>query len=128
MGTILHITTRRDWEEAQTTGRYAPSSLETEGFIHCSTAPQTVATANSYYRGTSGLVLLCIDEDKTTATVKYEGPAAAQDERASELFPHLYGPLNLNAVTQVIDFPAKPDGSIDAPQALMDLLGRGEGS
>ena len=119
MAKIFHITTRQDWDAARAQGRYAPPSLQAEGFVHCSSAAQTVPTANSYYTGTQGLVLLCIDEDKTTAAVKYEGPDASQDERTDELFPHLYGPLNLDAVTQVVDFPANPDGSFDPPEALL---------
>ena len=118
MGTIFHITTRQDWDAGQAAGRYSPPSLETEGFIHCSTGTQTIPTANSYYKSTHGLVLLCIDENKTQATVKYEGPAEAQDERTDELFPHLYGSLNLDAVTQVVDFPTNPDGTFDAPEVL----------
>ena len=124
MGTIFHITARRDWSSANATGRYEPPSLETEGFIHCSTAAQTLATANRYYAGTSGLVLLCVDEEKTTAPVKYESPSDPGHDRADERFPHVHGPLNPDAVTRVVDFPANADGSFDAPQVLADVLGK----
>jgi len=46
---ILHITTRKEWEKAMQEGKYTAPSLDTDGFIHCSTARQTVDTANSMY-------------------------------------------------------------------------------
>ncbi len=48
MTLILHITPRQDWEKAQVTGIYSTDSLETEGFIHCSTPAQLVKVANSF--------------------------------------------------------------------------------
>ena len=59
---IVHIVKRDDWEDAIRKGEYAPASLETEGFIHCSTAAQVVETANLFYRGQSDLVIVCLEE------------------------------------------------------------------
>ncbi len=71
---ILHITTHREWENAKIEGEYLTPSLESEGFIHCSTFKQTVDTANIFFKGQTGLVLLCIDEDKLKSKIKYESP------------------------------------------------------
>ncbi|MCA9886638.1 MAG: DUF952 domain-containing protein, partial [Anaerolineae bacterium] len=58
---ILHIAAVSDWEEAQVVGEYRLDTLETEGFIHCSTPQQVLGPANEFYRGRSDLVLLVID-------------------------------------------------------------------
>lgn len=93
---IYHITTRQSWEAAQHCGAYRAASLETEGFIHCSFGRQVAHTARRYFAGQVGLVLLHIDETCLEAELRVEAGAGTQD-----LFPHLYGPLNLDAVVKV---------------------------
>lgn len=61
---ILHIATNTEWEKAQQDGAYTAPSLQSEGSIHCSTLTQTVDTANIFFKGQEGLILLCIDENK----------------------------------------------------------------
>jgi uncharacterized protein (DUF952 family) len=111
MRTILHITTRADWETAKRNGVYEAPSLASEGFIHCSTLDQVIATANAFYRGAHDLVLLVIDESATTAQVKYEPAADPGRTGPNARFPHLYGPLNLDAVVRIDNFPPNPDGT-----------------
>ena len=94
MANILHITTRPDWQAALEAGEYRAASLDSEGFIHCSTAEQIAATANRFYAGQSGLLLLHIDPQLLAAEVRWE-PADGQE------FPHIYGPLNPDAVVDV---------------------------
>lgn len=108
---ILHITSKQDWSSAQAKGEYAAPSLATEGFIHFSTDRQAVNVANAFYKGRADLVLLAVDESKLTAELKWEAPAGppAGNISQSDLFPHLYGPLNLSAVVSVLDFPPDPD-------------------
>jgi uncharacterized protein (DUF952 family) len=115
---ILHITPRQAWETSVPNGYYKPSSLDSEGFIHCSTIEQTVDTANQYYPNQQGLVLLCIDENKSESKVKYEGPACANDQRTSLLFPHIYGPLNVSAVVRVVEFTPNADGKFVLPAQI----------
>jgi uncharacterized protein (DUF952 family) len=115
---ILHIVARADWESALARGIYAPPSLVVEGFIHCSTNAQILRTASRFYRGQTGLVILCIDESRLEDAPKYEPPASALDETPTDLFPHLYRPLNLDAVVRVIDFPCSADGTFEMPAAL----------
>lgn len=111
MALILHITPRSDWQKAQQEGIYHAASLETEGFIHCSTPAQVVGTANAFFREQTGLVLLCIERDRVQSEIRYE----AADGR---LFPHIYGSLNLDAVTQAIDFQPNADGNFTLPPVL----------
>jgi uncharacterized protein (DUF952 family) len=121
MAIILHITTRADWDAARAAGSYRPASLAAEGFIHCSTPAQAVATADRYFRGCTDLILLCIDEARVAAGVRYEPPSPpsmtgrAPDPRAGERFPHIHGPLEPGAVIRVVPFPCRSDGSFELP-------------
>jgi len=115
--TVLHITTRSDWLAAQMRGAYEAPSLAAEGFIHCSTPSQAAAVADAFYRGQTGLVLLVLDESRLASELRWEPPAGppAPGIPASDLFPHIYGPLNLEAVTAALDFPPGPDGTFALP-------------
>lgn len=103
MEVILHITSKASWNAAQQDGFYSAPSLETEGFIHCSMSDQVVAVAERFYAGQRGLVLLVIDSKRIQAEVRYE----AGTDKPDELFPHVYGTINLDAVTRIVDF--EPD-------------------
>ncbi len=115
---IFHITTQEQWEESEVSGSYKAESLDTEGFIHCSTLEQVVPVANDYYRGQAGLVLLCIDPDRLGSPLRYESPTGSHVDIDSALFPHVYGPINGEAVTAVLDFPPRPDGTFRLPPEL----------
>jgi uncharacterized protein (DUF952 family) len=121
MTIILHITPRNAWEASCTSGYYKPSSLNLEGFIHCSTVEQTVETANQYFANQQDLVLLCIDVNKIEAELKYEAPAGVHDQRTRSLFPHLYGPLNVSAVVRVVKFVPRMDGKFVLPERIVKL-------
>jgi glutathione S-transferase len=112
---IFHVTAAADWHDAEATGAYRLSTrgrtLEDEGFIHCSYANQVTPVANAYYHAVRGLVLLVIERDRVTAPLRDESPAGG-DER----FPHIYGPLNLDAVTQVLPFESSSDGLFSLPE------------
>jgi uncharacterized protein (DUF952 family) len=114
---ILHITSRAEWNEAQKLGAYRAPSLETEGFIHCSTEKQVLHVANAFYRGRTDLVLLVIDEASLTPELKWEPPAGSPAPGISEsdLFPHIFGSINLKAVVSVLDFVADSAGTFILP-------------
>lgn len=121
MAIILHLTTRRAWEQAQTAGAYRGDTLDSRGFIHCSTASQLTGVANRFFRGQTGLVLLGIETDKVLPDVIFEhpiNPDSGEVEPGSEPFPHIYGPLNLDAVIQVLNFPPNADGTFTLPAEL----------
>lgn len=108
---IYHITSRADWQSAQKNGSYTADSLAAEGFIHCSKAEQVAGVAARFYAGQRGLVLLAIDPKKLTSDLRYE-PGS---DKPDELFPHIYGPLNLEAVASVLDFEADSAGKWTPP-------------
>ena len=109
---IVHIAPRAEWEHARTVGAYRGDTLASEGFVHCSEPHQVVRTADRFFRGRAGLVLLLIDEAKVGPEVKREASPEG------ELFPHVYGPLNLDAVVGVLDFPPRADGTFALPPEL----------
>jgi uncharacterized protein (DUF952 family) len=119
---ILHITTQIDWEKALKDGEYTAPSLQLEGFIHCSTLKQTTDTANIFFKGQNGLILICIDENKLTSECKYEDPSGGghHDPNVGSLFPHVYGPINISAVIKVLDFPPDENGSFALPDGIRD--------
>ena len=107
---LLHIAHRLDWEAAQAAGDYRADSLTAEGFIHCSTTEQVLGPANEFYRGRGDLVLLVIDPARLAAELVYE-----DSYDSGTAFPHIYGPLNLDAVTSVVPFPPRSDGLFELP-------------
>jgi len=118
---ILHITSKNEWLEAQQRGEYTAPSLETEGFIHCSTEKQVLHVANAFYRGKNDIVLLVLDESKLEPELKWEAPAGtpAAGISESDLFPHIFGPINLTAVASVLDFePDSAQGTFSLPSTL----------
>ncbi|MCB1006596.1 MAG: DUF952 domain-containing protein [Acidimicrobiales bacterium] len=102
---VFHLTRAADWEAALAAGEYRRSTLdrtlEEEGFIHCSTAAQLAGTFARFYRGVPEVVRLEIDPDRLGGVeVRWEGDP--------EAFPHVYGPLPVDAVVGVT--PVGPDG------------------
>lgn len=112
MNVILHITQQKQWEQARQQGIYRADSLDTEGFIHCSTSKQVLKVANNFFSNQKGLVLLYIDSDKVNREIRYE------TVEANEQFPHIYGELNLDAVFEVIGFEPGEDGIFKLPANL----------
>lgn len=101
---LLHITDIETWEEAHRQGSYRPPSLDREGFIHCFYPDQLLSVANSRFQGYERLVVLAIDPKKVMAEIR--------NDLVPEIgyFPHLYGPLNVDAVVRVIPFEADASG------------------
>jgi glutathione S-transferase len=107
--TIYHIAFRADWSDALATGEYRVSTrgrtVDEEGFIHASTAGQVNGVANAFYADAEDLVVLLIDPERLTAPLKYDPvPGAA------EPFPHIYGPLNVDAVTGFAELRRDAEG------------------
>ncbi len=93
---IYHIVNEENWQKALQQDFYEAASLSTEGFIHTSKAGQVKGVLERYYQGQENLLLLHIDESKLTSPLKYELAPSVNEE-----FPHIYGRLNLDAVTKV---------------------------
>jgi uncharacterized protein (DUF952 family) len=109
MSVVFHIAARAEWELALAAGAYRTGSLDTEGFIHCSTAEQVAGTANRLFVGRTDLVLLFIDGERLEAALRYE-PVA---DPPGAVFPHVFGPIDLAAVFEVNALEPGTDGRFD---------------
>ncbi len=96
---VFHIAENEAW--ASRTDTYAPAPFVEEGFIHCSTAAQLDRVANDFYAGGDDLTLLTIAAERVGSMLVYEDLY-----EANELFPHIYGPLPLDAVVQAVGYSA----------------------
>jgi uncharacterized protein (DUF952 family) len=107
MTLIYHIATASDWVQAQGSGEYTTSTLgrtlAEEGFIHASTAAQVGQVASAFYQGVPDLLLLVIDPGRLRAEVRYE-----QVPGSDAPFPHIYGPVNTDAVIAARPFVPDP--------------------
>lgn len=106
--TLLHICTLAEWLSARPAGEYRPPSLAEVGFIHLSAPNQVHLPANRLFAGRRDLVLLRIDPSRLGSPVKWEPGVPADPE--SMVFPHLYGPLPVGAVTAVVEYLPGDDG------------------
>jgi uncharacterized protein (DUF952 family) len=103
---IYHITTIPAWQAARQQDSYVHPSLATEGFIHCSYRDQVAETVQVHFKGQAELLLLCINPTRLMAELK------AEVSRSGATFPHLYGPLNLDAVERVRPFDLLTVGQV----------------
>ncbi len=101
---LYHMAHRADWRRAEAGEPYlgSPDDLR-DGFIHFSTAAQVVGSAQRHRAGQGDLLLIVVAE---TASA----PWRWEESRSGELFPHLYGPLPMDAVVGVHDLPLGSDG------------------
>ena len=107
---IYHITTPAAWNKARQDDHYLPEGFEQDGFIHCSKMEQIVGVGERYYAGQTGLLILGINPDKLSSKLVFENLIGGDD-----LFPHIYGPLNLDAVESTAEFGQNAAGGFDIP-------------
>lgn len=105
---ILHACTKDEWEKSFVQGSFETLSLKSQGFIHCSEMDTILRVANSHWNGRRDLILLVIDASKVKSEVKFE-----PDPESGTLYPHIYGPLNTDAVIEVKEFLPNQDGVFD---------------
>ncbi len=110
---VYHIVPAAAWAQAQAEDNYSPVSIQAEGFIHCSKLDQVTGSANLFFTGQTNLKLLQITVAQLDAKLVYENTTGG-----TELFPHLYGELNLNAVSQVFDLGTDANGQFVLPENI----------
>lgn len=105
MALIYKICPRALWREAEAAGVFAGAPIDRrDGFIHFSTAAQAAETASRHFAGQDDLLLVAVAADALGDGLRYE------PSRGGDLFPHLYGPLSLDAVRSVNALPLGADG------------------
>jgi uncharacterized protein (DUF952 family) len=109
--TIYKICSASAWREAERRGAFGGSADDLrDGYIHFSTASQVAETAKKHFFGQIGLFLIAVDADALGDSLRWE------PSRNDQLFPHLYGELDLGAVTAILDLRARSDGTHDIPE------------
>ena len=101
---IYHHITKSVWKDAQKDRDYSPPSLKHEGFIHTSTYEQVIPTANRKLQGISDLLVLVIDTEKVKQKIIFEKASNG------EMYPHIYGPLNLDSVVKIMKLETDNEG------------------
>lgn len=112
MNITYHGTPKRYFESLDPTQPYLPAAFAADGFTHCTDGREAVAIILTIHCGKDLVpyVILCIDKDRVTAPVRYDDPA--------RVFPHIYGPLNRDAIVAVLPAARATDGTflMPAPQ------------
>jgi uncharacterized protein (DUF952 family) len=108
-------------QKARRCGRFDGSADDRrDGFVHLSTGSQVAGTLAKYFAGQRDLVLLAVDPERLGERLLWE------KSRGGELFPHRYGPLDLEHVISVRPLTLQDDGSHRLPPTLSPLpSGRG---
>lgn len=102
---IYHLARAEQWRAAERAGVYHGTDEDTaDGFLHFSTAAQVVESARKHRAGERDIILLTVAADDLGTALRWE-PA-----RGGDLFPHLYGPLAIDAVRAAASLPLGPDG------------------
>lgn len=105
MSRIYKILARAEWEQARAAGRFEGSGIDLQdGYIHFSTAAQAQETARRHFAGREELVVLEVEADDLGVAIRWES------SRGGDLFPHLYGALDLGQVRGVTEAPLGGDG------------------
>lgn len=113
---ILHLAPANYFNSLPASEPYLPEAFAADGFIHCTKEPELMLKiANRFYKDLPGeLLVLVIDADKVAAEVKWEAPAHPDGSTASAgepLFPHIYGPLNRDAIVEIRPAARAEDGT-----------------
>ena len=103
---IFHLVRKKDWKEQKKEARYHPETIDSKGFIHCSSGKNIEEVANRLFRGERRILLIVINTSLIEPELKYE-----KDEETNISYPHIYGPLNLDAVIDKIELVPEEDGS-----------------
>jgi len=109
---VFHILKKGEWANNVLTA-YQPASLETQGFIHCCTQTQIPKVVSKWFPVDEDLLLMEIDAEVLHSKLVYENLEAGK-----ELFPHIYGPINLEAIIQVKEFPRSTQPEVPRRQMI----------
>jgi glutathione S-transferase len=104
-----HLAPRPHWDASDPAADYVPEHFAREGFIHTTHQPdELVAVANRYYGDDARpYVVLHIDVARVRAPIAIEDPGGR--------YPHIYGPLNRDAIVAVTEAVRNADGSFRSP-------------
>ena len=115
MSITYHLVAGEYFRDCDSNAPYTPEPFADEGFIHCTDGEDNVAAvANRYYRDDKRMyIVLVIEKDEVTSEIKYEDP--------DKIYPHIYGPLNRDAIVTVLPILREADGSFVPPVPVKEL-------
>ena len=109
---LYKIMSKQEWENAQAQGIYEGSDVDRrDGFIHLSAAHQVRATAQKHFPGKADLMLISVAQENLGPRLKWEA------SRGGDLFPHIYGTLQLDAMSEAVPLPLV-NGAHQFPEGL----------
>ncbi|MCB1444200.1 MAG: DUF952 domain-containing protein [Methyloceanibacter sp.] len=110
---IYKILADAAYDAAKSEGRFLGTADDLrDGFIHFSAGHQVAATLDKHYRGQEDLVLLSVDPERLGPALKWEV------SRGGDLFPHLYAPLELDAVVAEAPLTVDDDNCHILPEGV----------
>ena len=108
MSLIYKLLDRPAWDAALAEGVFTGSAVDlADGFIHFSSAIQAAETARRYFSGQVDILLIAVEADDLGGVLRWE------PSRGGDLFPHLYGPLQVSQAVSVRPLALGPDGAPD---------------
>lgn len=105
---IFHLVKKGDWKDQKKESRYSPESLDSQGFIPCSSGKDVEETANRLFKGENDVLLIVINTTLIEPELKYE-----EDKETGTKYPHIYGPLNMDAVIDKIELAMEDDSTFE---------------
>ncbi len=103
------VLTAAELAELEDGGFAGSADDQRDGYIHLSTAAQLTATVDKHYIGRDDLHVAEVDLEALGDAVRWE------PSRGGEDFPHLYGPLPLDAVVAYSPLERDADGTVKLP-------------
>lgn len=106
---LFHLVPAEYYRDCDASAPYTPATFDNEGFIHCTEGIDNIASvANRYFKDDLRMyVVLVIDRARVTPEIRYEDPG--------RIYPHIYGPLNRDAITQILPLMRSPDRAFVRP-------------
>ncbi|MBM4412866.1 MAG: DUF952 domain-containing protein [Chloroflexi bacterium] len=110
MALIYHMVLVTRWQSWPSETPYLPAEYDNDGFVHCTAGDALMLkVANHFYTTVPGdFGLLVIDTERLTSPLKWESPTPG--DTLAPLFPHIYGPINHDAIVAVRSMRRTPDG------------------
>lgn len=111
---MYHLVPDADFSAPDMSADYTPRAFERDGFIHCTNDRDEMArVANRFYKADPRPHLyLCIDKQRVNAPIRYE------DGDPTKEYPHIYGPLNRDAIIAVAPAGRDAQGNFLPPENL----------
>lgn len=104
-GVTYHLVPESVWAARGGAETYVPEAYEADGFIHLTNGlDELVKVANMFYKADDrAYVVLALDVNRIASDVRYDD--------TGEIYPHIYGPLNTDAVVDTFAVERDSDGT-----------------